>query len=90
MDLRIRIRTKFSWIRNTVQNSDANIVSAGGLTLLYYQGWQALVRATRELVELIPAYRNLLLNTLMAGSVSADVLTLLYCQGWRGAGARYL
>ncbi len=50
---------------------------------------EALVRATRELGELTPAYRNGLLNTLMAGSVSADGLTLLYCQGWQGAGAGY-
>ncbi len=34
------------------------------------------MRATRELGELTPAYRNLLLNTLMAGSVSAYGLTL--------------
>jgi hypothetical protein len=32
------------------------------------------VRATRELGELTPAYRNLLLNTLMAGSSHPEPL----------------
>ncbi len=55
----------------------AGSVSADGLTLCIVKVGEALVRATRELGELTPAYRNLLLNTLMAGSVSADGLTLL-------------
>jgi hypothetical protein len=55
----------------------------------HFKVGEALVRATRELGELTPAYRNLLLNTLVAGSVSADGLTLLYFQGWRGAGTRH-
>ncbi len=55
------------------------VLCAVGLILSLVKVGEALVRATRELGELTPAYKNLPLNTLMAGSVSAVGLTLLYC-----------